>query len=225
LRRKRRKRKVVELPEDTKRLIRLLQEQTESGRRSWERGSTDKEFIFVHEVGSVVILDNGVEGPGPFELRVLDPSGAPVESLESTDIGGEVLSELFEAARRGSMRPARVVETLLAELGRTPGEEVQEQMQSTVNAVKAVANMPDKVEIIKPLLLRRVEDLREQNRTEFEWPELIEPFPSGGGVHNALTNAMHELRKSGDVECTVDPEPGTGHGPGFGGGKVIRLDA
>jgi hypothetical protein len=214
---------VSELSQDTERLVRLLQEQTESGRRSWEEGSADTEFVFVHDAGSVVILRKAGDGTAPFELRILDPSGTPVESYESSGTGAEMLSDLYEVARRSSIKPGRVVETLLAELGRTPGEEVQELMDSTVERVKATPNKEEKVEIIKPLLLRRLEDLRERGQTTLKWPALIEPFPSGGGVRNALTKAFRDLRQSGEITCTVDPEPGPGQG--FAGGKVIRLES
>ena len=104
-----------------------------------------------------------------------------------------------------------------------PGIELQELLETTVAQVKGAPDMEEKVALIKPLLRRRVEDLHEKGQTTLQWSELIDPFPSGGGVHNALTKAFRDLRQSEEIACAVDPEPGPDEG--FGGGKVIRLES
>ena len=95
-------------------------------------------------------------------------------------------------------------------------------VKATVARVHAAADMDEKVEIVKPALLERIAEFREKGETTLKWPELIKPFPSGGGVRNALTKAFRQLRASGEVRCKVDPEPGPNQG--FGGGKVIQLE-
>lgn len=212
-----------DLSEKTRRLINLLKEQTESGQQSWEEGSADTEYVFVHDAGSLVVLCREGNEIAPFELRILDPDGDVVESHDSGDAGGELLEGLYEAARNSSgLTSARIVDALLAELDRPPDVELLELLDPTVKRVKAAPNMEDKVVLIKPLLRKRIEHLRATNTTSLKWPELIEPFPTGGGVHNALTQAFKELRRDSEVICTVTPEPQGDQG--FGAGKVIQFD-
>lgn len=104
-----------------------------------------------------------------------------------------------------------------------PGIELQELLETTVAQVKDAPEMEQKVTLIKPLLHKRVEDLHEKGQTTLQWPELVDPFPSGGGVRNALTKAFRDLRQSEEIACTVDPEPGPDEG--FGGGKIIHLES
>lgn len=119
----------------------------------------------------------------------------------------ELLEEVLTAVRTSSRSAAKETAPL--------------SMDATVARVHATADKDEKAEIVKPQLLRRIAELRENGETSLKWAELIEPFPSGGGVHNALTKAFRDLRRSGEVECEVDPEPGPNQG--FGGGKVIRF--
>lgn len=108
-------------------------------------------------------------------------------------------------------------------LPKPPGVELHELMDSTVAEVKTASDMDEKVTLIKPLLRKRLEDLRERGQKTLTWPELIEPFPSGGGVRNALTQAFRDFRQTGEISCTVEPEPGPNEG--FGSGKVIHLES
>lgn len=212
-----------DLSEKTQRLISLLKEQTETGQQSWEEGSADTEYVFVQDAGSLVILVREGNEDAPFELRILDPDGDVVERHDSGEAGGELLEGLYEAARNSSgLTSARIVEALLAELDKPPDVELLELMDTTIKRVKAAPNMEEKVALIKPLLRKRIEHLRAANTTSLQWPQLIEPFPSGGGVRNALTQAFKELRQSGEVACIVNPEPQGDQG--FGGGKVIQFD-
>lgn len=161
------------------------------------------------------------DGAAPFEVRVLDADGTVVESYDSADAGAEGLPGLYDAAQERAAAPSRVAETLLAELTKAPATRLQEMMSSIVDKVHAAPNDSEKAEIIKPLLLIRIEDLREKNKAEIVWPEFVEPFPTGGGVRNAIVQAFKELRADGQIKCTVTPEPGPNQG--FGGGKKIRF--
>jgi len=95
-------------------------------------------------------------------------------------------------------------------------------LESAVQRVHAAADPDEKAKILKPYVLKRVAELREEGKTTFKWPQIVSAFPSGGGVRNALPKAFRDLRENGDISCTVDPEPGPNQG--FGGGKVIRLE-
>lgn len=94
--------------------------------------------------------------------------------------------------------------------------------ESAVSKVRATTDKDERARIIKPVLLERVTELREAGKTTLTWPELIQPFPSGGGVRIALRQAFRELRDDGEMGCKVDPEPGPDEG--FGGGKIITLE-
>lgn len=210
-----------EVPQQTQQLVLLLREQTEGGRRLWEAGSAETEFVSVHEAGSLIILSVDGDGTAPFELRIVDPDGALVGKHTSEDAGGDGLGDLYGAAQQSATKPSRVVEALLAEIGKGAAAEVEALMGSTVKKVKEAPEMDEKVALVKPLLRKRIQGLRAEMRLELEWPELIEPFPSGGGVRNALTQAFREMRASNEINCSVDPEPDEGQG--FGGGKRIRF--
>jgi hypothetical protein len=212
---------VSELPQNIEQLISLLHEQTESGRRTWEEGSARTEFVHVRDSGSIVILSVDGNDAGPFELRILDPYGTPIETVDSTAGGSQILSDLYLAARKSAMKPSQVIESLIQELMRTPGSEVEALMASTVDQVAATQGKDEKAEVLKPVLRKRVEDLIEKGNTTLKWPQLIEPFPGGGGMHNALPVAFRALRQSGEVVCEVNPEPGPNQG--FAGGKTIQL--
>lgn len=105
-----------ELPEQTQKLIRLLTGQTERGSREWEKGSSDTEFVFLHNAGSVTISSVDGDGAPPFEIRIFDTAGSIVERYTTSDPGSEALPYLYEAARKSSVKPSVVVETLLSQL-------------------------------------------------------------------------------------------------------------
>jgi hypothetical protein len=109
-----------ELPEQTKSLVTMLRRQTEGGRRDWEQGSAETEFVFVHDSGSVIIASVDRDGAPPFELRVLDSAGVIVERYETGDLGAEGFGHLYEAARRSSVKASSVVEALVRELRDDP---------------------------------------------------------------------------------------------------------
>lgn len=146
-------------------------------------------------------------------------------------------SELKEFEEQGqseagptSPEPARGDRELLEEvlttvrgLSRSSAEPTDSlSLESAVNRVHAASDPDEKAEILKPHVLKRVADLRGEGKTTFKWPQIVSAFPSGGGVHNALPKAFRGLRESGDIRCTVDPEPGPNQG--FAGGKTIRLE-
>lgn len=106
------------MPEQTRNLVRMLRTQTEAGRRSWDKGSVDTELIFVHDAGSVIISSIDGDGQYPYELRILDTAGRVVERYDTNDDEGtEEFRDLFEVARRSSIKPSAVVETLVEQLG------------------------------------------------------------------------------------------------------------
>ena len=105
--------------------------------------------------------------------------------------------------------------------GESPSMKFQEVLGPIVDKIKATQGPPNKAELIKPLILLRIKVLKAAGIQEFVWPEFIEAFPSGGGVHNAATQAFRELWQSGEIKCTVEPKPGPSEG--FGDGKVILL--
>lgn len=211
-----------EVPQQTQRLIRIMREQTESGRRCWEEGSAATEFVFVHDAGSLIVLSVDGDGGPPFELRIVDSDGTLVEKYDSLDDGADGLTDLYTAAHQSVPRASQVVEMLLTDLDKDPGAELAELIPPAVAQISAAPNMDDKVALIKPLVRIRVEDLKARNKETVKWPQFIEPFPSGGGVHNALTQAFKEMRANDEIKCTVSPEPKPNQG--FGAGKDIRFD-
>ena len=136
-------------------------------------------------------------------------SGTTPESTEPARTERELLEEVLTAVRSSSQGSAKAAAPL--------------SMDAMVARVYATSDKDEKAEIVKPQLLKHIAELREKGETTLNWQQLIDPFPSGGGVHNALTKAFRDLRRSGDVVCVVEPEPGPNQG--FAGGKVIRLEA
>jgi hypothetical protein len=106
---------VTELPEKTKSLLQVLTQQTADGRREWQTGSADTEFVFVHDSGSVIISSVDQDGGYPLALRIVDSTGRIVESYVSAT-PGEGFQNLYEVARKSSFKASSVTESLLADL-------------------------------------------------------------------------------------------------------------
>ncbi len=102
----------------------------------------------------------------------------------------------------------------------------QEVLGPIVDKIKATQGPPNKAELIKPLILLRIKVLKAGGIQEFVWPEFIEAFPSGGGVHNAATQAFRNygkvVRSSAQSSRSLDPPKGSGTGKSSLGG-LIRL--
>lgn len=213
--------KMSDVPQNTQDLVRLLTEQTESGRRSWEEGSADTEFVFVHDQGSLVVSTSEED---VFELRIMDPDGAQLQRYDSTDPGSEIFARLYAAAEKSAVPDSsQIVDRILAALAMPPAEEFNDRLNSVVGRVRAAeGDAPKQAQLIKPLVVLAVEDLARSGKTTFKWGVLNQKFPSGNGVRNAVGNAFRELRDEGRITCSVHPEPQAGEG--FSG-KTIRLES
>ncbi len=206
------KKTVADLPAQTKMLVETLLAQTEEGRRAWEKGSADTEFVFVHNAGSVIILSMSGNEEGPFELRVLDPAGRLVERHDTGDGGSEELQRLYLAARASSAKASPVVSSLLFELDPPNAERLNAELRTLIRQIDTSGNtaFDDLVAQVKPLMKMRVDAMRAGHMANMTWGEFTEPFPSGGGSRRAIYSAVKQLRDEGEIDYAMDPEPASG---------------
>lgn len=136
-------------------------------------------------------------------------SGAKVHAAEPESSERELLEEVLTSVRSLSRA--------------TTKPNAPFSVEAVVTAVHEAPGKAEKRELVKPALLKRIAELRDGGQTTLTWPELVEPFPSGGGVRIALQEAFRELRSSGEIQCTMEPEPGPNQA--LGPDKTIRLES
>jgi TIR domain len=72
--------------------------------------------------------------------------------------------------------------TTVRSLTRTSDEPTASlSLESAVSRVHATADPDEKAEILRPHVLKRAMELREEGETSFKWPQIASAFPSGVG--------------------------------------------
>lgn len=137
------------------------------------------------------------------DYREISRAGPTREEIEQqadenlAHLKEEMKEEIARITGSGAGK-AKSVEALQAEL--------QSLIDRTIDKSRTV-DFEAQVAVLKPIVLKRVEEMEARGKSEMKWSEFREPFKAGGGVRRAVWSAFKELAAEGEFEYSMEPEP------------------
>lgn len=105
-------------------------------------------------------------------------------------------------------------------------ETIQAELQGLIDrTIDRSRNVDIEAQVValKPIVVKRVEEMEARGKSEMTWSDFAEPFKSGHGVRRALWSAFKELAAAGEIEYTMEPEPGPNQKTP-GADKIVRFN-
>jgi phosphopantetheine adenylyltransferase len=133
-------------------------------------------------------------------------------SWPSRNDGGESINEVV-AEKAAEKKIQELRDELLSEVRDARNEiDAEELVERAITGARLV-DLEAEREAMRPIVIARIEELRERNQSRISSVKLARPWMRGAGRMGLAFEELFKLREEGSVNFTVDPEPEEGDTP------------